>query len=66
MRLRAASRRDLECVAFARELFELLREQRIGALHFLVAHQEALDALGDLVDGAGVRHGGNCRCASAA
>ena len=48
----------LERIAFARERVDLVLQQRIGALHFFVAHEQTLDALGDLVDTARCRHGG--------
>jgi hypothetical protein len=35
----------------------LLAEQSIGALQFLVAQQQTLNALGDLIEDGVIRHG---------
>jgi hypothetical protein len=35
---------------------DLLHQQRVGALQFLVTHEQALDAFDDLVDLGGTGH----------
>jgi hypothetical protein len=57
--MRRAGRREarLQRVAFARERFDLFLQQRIGALHLFMAHEQAFDTLGDLIDGARCGHG---------
>jgi hypothetical protein len=46
----------LKGVALLRERHDLLRQQRVGALQLRMAQQQALDALGDLIEGGGVGH----------
>ena len=46
----------LERIALARERIHLVLQQRIGALHFLVTHEQALDTFGDLFNTARCRH----------
>jgi len=48
----------LERVAFPRERLHLVLQQRIGALYFFMAHEQAFDTLGDLFNTARCRHGG--------
>ncbi|MNT43434.1 hypothetical protein D3C72_1799060 [compost metagenome] len=47
----------LQAVAFTRERIDLFLQQRVGALHLFVTHEQAFHTLGDLVDGAGGGHG---------
>ena len=60
----------LERVALVRQRGDLLRQQGVGPLQFLVANEQAVDAFGNLVDLGRVCHGlegvtVNCRvCAS--
>ena len=48
--VRAAASRDLSASRSLRERVHLVLQQRVGALYFFVAHEQAFDALGDLVN----------------
>ena len=47
----------LERVALLGQGLDLLAEQGVGALQFLVAQEQTLNALGDLIEDGVVRHG---------